>query len=111
MEDRGTAPSLGRKSLLQQIIVFFKKKKKKETWLHWVFVAAHRLCLVAASRGYSLCLIAVRGLLTVVTFAVAHRLQRSGSVIVALGLNCSVACGIFPDQGSNPQLLHWQVDS
>ena len=61
MEDRGTAPSLGRKSLLQQIIVFFKKKKKKETWLHWVFVAAHRLCLVAASRGYSVCLIAVRG--------------------------------------------------
>ena len=29
MEDRGTAPSLGRKSLLQQIIVFFKKKKKE----------------------------------------------------------------------------------
>ena len=23
----------------------------------------------------------------------------------------SAACGIFPDQGSNPCLLHWQVDS
>ena len=27
------------------------------------------------------------------------------------GLSCSVACGIFLDQGSNPCLLHWQVDS
>ena len=24
---------------------------------------------------------------------------------------CSVTCGIFPDQGSNPCLLHWQADS
>ena len=27
------------------------------------------------------------------------------------GLSCSVARGIFPDQGSNLCLLHWQVDS
>ena len=27
------------------------------------------------------------------------------------GLSSSAACGIFPDQGSNPCLLHWQVDS
>ena len=27
------------------------------------------------------------------------------------GLSCSMACGIFPDQGSNPCLLHWQADS
>ena len=26
-------------------------------------------------------------------------------------LSCSTACGIFPDQGSNPFLLHWQADS
>ena len=25
-------------------------------------------------------------------------------------LNCSVACGIFPDLGSNLRLLHWQVN-
>ena len=30
---------------------------------------------------------------------------------MAHGLNCSVACGIFPDQGSNPCPLHWQADS
>ena len=27
------------------------------------------------------------------------------------GLSCSVACGIFLDQGSNPCPLHWQTDS
>ena len=30
---------------------------------------------------------------------------------MALGLSCSEACGIFPDQGSNPCLLLWQTDS
>ena len=34
-----------------------------------------------------------------------------GSVVVAHGLSCSAACGIFPDQGLNPHLLHWQVGS
>ena len=40
------------------------------------------------------------------------------SVVTALGLNsgghrfsCSVACGVFLDQGSNPCYLHRQVDS
>ena len=33
----------------------------------------------------------------------------SGSL--ALELSCSKACGILPDQGLNPCLLHWQVDS
>ena len=37
--------------------------------------------------------------------------RRAGSVIVAHGPSCSVACGIFPDQGSNPRPLHWQADS
>ena len=27
------------------------------------------------------------------------------------GPSCSAACGIFPDQGSNPCPLHWQADS
>ena len=26
-------------------------------------------------------------------------------------LSCSAACGIFPDQGSDPYPAHWQVDS
>ena len=39
------------------------------------------------------------------------RLQSTGSVVVAHGLSCLVACGIFLDQGLNPCLLHWQADS
>ena len=35
----------------------------------------------------------------------------ASSVVVAHGLSCSAACGIFPDQGSNPCPLHWQADS
>ena len=35
----------------------------------------------------------------------------AGSVIVAHGPSCSAACGILPDQGSNPCPLHQQADS
>ena len=35
----------------------------------------------------------------------------AGSAVVAHGPSRSVACGIFPDQGSNPCPLHWQADS
>ena len=34
-----------------------------------------------------------------------------GSVVVARGLSCPVACGVFPDQGLNLCPLHWQADS
>ena len=37
--------------------------------------------------------------------------DSAGSVVVAHGPSCSTACGIFPDQGSNPCPLHWQADS
>ena len=33
-----------------------------------------------------------------------------GSMVVARGLCCSIACGIFPDQESNLCLLPWQAD-
>ena len=35
----------------------------------------------------------------------------AGSVVVGHGPSCSKACGIFPDQGSNPCPLHRQADS
>ena len=41
----------------------------------------------------------------------AHGLWSAGSVVVAHGLSCSAACGIFPDQGLNPCPLHWHADS
>ena len=61
--------------------------------------------LVAASGGYSL--VAVRRLLT----AVAARAVEHGSIAVVHRLDCSTACGIFPDQGLNLCLLHWQENS
>ena len=39
-----------------------------------------------------------------------QQLQHVGSAAVHR-LSCSEACGIFPDQGLNPCLLHWQVIS
>ena len=33
-------------------------------------------------------------------------LESTGSVTVLPGLSCLAACGIFPDQGSDPRLLH-----
>ena len=39
-------------------------------WLHWVFVAAQELSLVAVNGGYSL--VAVRGLLIAVASLVAE---------------------------------------
>ena len=41
----------------------------------------------------------------------AQTLGTWASVFVAHRLSRSSACGIFPDQGSNPCLLHWQADS
>ena len=37
--------------------------------------------------------------------------RRAGSVVVAHGPSCSAACGISPDQGSNPCAPHRQADS
>ena len=79
-------------------------------WLSWVFVSVRGLSLVAASGGHSSSRCAgpslSRSLLLRSTGS-----RRAGSVIVAHGPSRSVACGIFPDQGSNPCPLHWQADS
>ena len=41
----------------------------------------------------------------------APGLWSTGSTAMAHGLGCSVARGIFPDQGLNPCPLHWQAGS
>ena len=41
-------------------------------------------------------------LLIVVASRAEHRLERTGLVVVANRLSCSVSCGISLDQGSNP---------
>ena len=79
-------------------------------WLCWVFVSVRGLSPVAASGGHSSSRCAglspSRPLLLRSTVS-----RRAGSVVVAHGLSCSAACGIFPDQGSSPCPLHWQADS
>ena len=79
-------------------------------WLCWVFVSVRGLSLVAASGGHSssrcVGLSLSRPLLLRSTGS-----RRAGSVIVAHRPSCSVACGIFPNQGSNPCPLHRQADS
>ena len=42
-------------------------------WLHWVFIAVHRLSLVTAREGYSLVAVC-RLLIVVASFVAEHRL-------------------------------------
>ena len=82
-----------------------------------IFIYLAVLDLHCCAQAFSSCskwglvLVAVCGLLLVVVSLVAeHRLQacglqklqHTGSVAVAFRLSGSLACGIFPDQGSNP---------
>ena len=91
-------------------IIFFFNFLFIYLWLCWVFVSVRGLSLVVASGGHSSSrctgLSLSRPLLLQSTGS-----TRAGSVVVAHGPRCSVACGIFPDQGSNPCALHWQADS
>ena len=98
---------------------------KKKLFNSFLFLAVLSLCCRAgfslvAVQGFSL-----RGLLLLQsTGSRVHRLQQlrhMGSVVAASrlqstgsivhGLSCSKTCGLFLDQGSNPCLLHQQVDS
>ena len=79
-------------------------------WLCWVFVSVRGLSLVAASGGHS-SLLCVGLSLSWPLLLRSTGSRHAGSVVVAHGPSCSTAYGIFPDQGSNPCPLHWQVDS
>ena len=67
----------------------------------WVFVSVRGLSLVAASGRHSSSQCAGLSLLRPLLLRSAGS-RRAGSVVVAHGPSCSAACGIFPDQGSNP---------
>ena len=79
-------------------------------WLCWVFVSVRGLSLVVASGGHSSSRCAGLSLSRPLLLRSTGS-RRAGSAIVAHGPSCSAACGIFPDQGSNPCPLHWQADS
>ena len=68
------------------------------------------LSLVAASGGHSSSRCAGLSLSRPLLLR-SRGSRRAGSVVVAHGPSRSAACGIFPDQGSNPCPLHLQADS
>ena len=79
-------------------------------WLCWVFVSVRGLSLVAASGGHSSSrCVGLSPLWPLLLRSTGSRC--AGSVVVSHWPSCSTACGILPDQGSNPCPLHWQADS
>ena len=89
----------------------------KDTYLFLVALCpcgAHQLfssCSPQASHcsGFSCCRAQALGAWASV--AVAPGFSSTGSVVVVCGLSHPAARGIFPDQGLNSCLLHWQADS
>ena len=97
----------------------------------YLFIYLVALGLCCCTQAFSsfrdwwlLSLVVVQGLLNVVASLVAkhrlqaHQLSSCGSRALEHGpsncntqVSCSEACGIFPDQGSNPGPLQCQVDS
>ena len=77
-------------------------------WLCWVFLVARAflwLPCVSVSLLWSMGFRA-HGCSSCESQALEHRQNNCDA-----WASCSLACGIFPDQGSNLCLLHWQEDS
>ena len=89
----------------QHLFFYVFLKKYLFVWLHQVLVGAGRVFLVSWGI-FSLCTIVHR-----VSSCVMQTLEQAGSAVVGHRLSCCEAHGIFLDQGLNPCLLHWQVDS
>ena len=94
------SPSLKRKSMYLFLYLF--------TWLHWVFVAAHGLSIVAANGGVGATLHCGVWASHFSGFSCcgAWVPRHLGSVVAVQGLNWPMACGIFPDQGLDRCPLH-----
>ena len=73
--------------------------------LCWVFIAAHRFSQFVAESRVSAQASHHSGF----SCWRAQALECTGSVVVAHGLSCRVAYGVFLDQGSNPCPLYWQA--
>ena len=89
---------------------FFKINLFIYFWLCWVFISVRGLSLVVASGGHSSSRCAGLSLSRPLLLRSTGS-RCAGSVVVAHGPSRSAACGIFPDQRSNPCPLHWQADS
>ena len=99
--------------------LFLIKKLRICFWLHWVSCCAWAfsglqrmgapLCCSAWSSHMVSALVVERGLWARGLRCVACRLQSSGPGVMMHGPSCSMTCGIFLGQGSNPCPLHCQV--
>ena len=98
------------KCLWNESLFIFLKSFFIYLWLCWVFVSVRGLSPVVASGGHSSSRCAGLSLSRPLLLRGTGS-RRAGSVVVAHGSSCSAACGILPDQGSNPCPLHWQADS
>ena len=82
----------------------------------WAFSSCRELGLTLQSGSWAAC---CGGFSCCEAWALGHAGFRSCSplapkhrlLVVAHRLHCPVAHGVFPGQGSNPRLLHWQADS
>ena len=83
------------------LFIYFKNYLFIYFWLCWVFVSVRGLSLVVASGGHSSSRCTGLSLLWPLLLRSTSS-RRAGSVIVAHRPSCSAACGILPDQGSNP---------
>ena len=95
---------------LPGVLFFFKFYLFIYFWLCWVFVSVRGLSLVVASGSHSSSRCAGLSLSRPLLLQSTGS-GRAGAVIVAHGPSCSAACGILPDQGSNPCPLYWRADS
>ena len=86
----------------------------------WVFVAVHRLfssCVWASHcSGFPRCRAHTVGRVGFGNYGTWAQKSwfygsRAEAQYLIHGFSFSVACGTFPDQGSNSCLLHWQADS
>ena len=68
------------------------------SWNAWTSHCSGFSCWRAWAEGCRTSVVVVPGL------------WSTGSIVVAHGFSCHVACGIFLDQELNPCLLYWQVD-
>ena len=81
----------------------------------WVFAAVRPFAsygeqkLCSAGRAWTAVVVSL--VVEPGSVVVASGPWSMGSIAVAPGPSGPAACGIFPDQGLNPCLLHWQVES
>ena len=97
--------------LFKKKFFIFNLLKKCLTCTHcWIYLLTAVLALCRCTWAFSTCSVqgfSLQGLLLLRSMGSRHR----GLIVGAHRLSCSKACGIFPDQGSNPWPLCWQVDS